>query len=101
MTESEVPVPPLAPPPPPPPQPPPTPPARPIPPTRVQRFVPSQGGEDVAPDGIEPASTGVQRFLPPRGGKNVAPDEATRRIREFAEQQHGVVSWRQLTELGV
>lgn len=72
------------------------------PPPAVKRLVSSLGSENVAPWVGETDAAAVKRLVSRLGRQRVAlGDQATAAIRELAEEQHGVVAWRQLRLLGL
>src|SRR6187397_1138 len=67
----------------------------------VQRFTASSTSKRVAPGVERPDPAEVQRFSVPTEPRSVTRQRATLELRELAEQQHGVVAWRQLVALGL
>lgn len=73
-----------------------------VPPPRVKRSVRSSPGQRVAPGQSDHMEPSVQRFVRAPHVEDVTPTyEATVAMRNLAEEQHGVVAWRQLLALGL
>ena len=69
---------------------------------QVQRFVHPSSGQRVAPKQGDHPDSSVQRFVRASDVEGVTPTyEATAAMRKLAEEQHGVVAWRQLVALGL
>lgn len=69
---------------------------------RVQRSVHPSTGQRVAPGQNDHLEASVQRVVRATDVEGVTPTlEATASVRKLAEEQHGVVAWRQLLSLGL